>query len=127
MGALIRKRVHGGDKGLIFLIFIYGPLENYIVKTKIKTVRIIKIKRLSIQWPFHSRRRTSRPTIRASNVNSRVTIHLVLVIVNSYRDGQTDDFEARGLALTGLVTLLLEKKNGCQHQVHMEWAFIKRK
>ena len=29
-------------------------------------------------------------------MNSRRTTHLVLVIVNSYLDGQTDDFERKG-------------------------------
>ena len=32
----------------------------------------------------------------SSNVNSRRTTHLVLVIVNSYLDGQTDDLEVKG-------------------------------
>ena len=40
--------------------------------------------------------RTGRPTICSSNVNSRRTTHLVLVIVNSYLDRQTDDFESKG-------------------------------
>jgi len=40
---------------------------------------------------------------------SRRTTHLVLVIVNSYLHEQTDDLKGGGLALTGLVTLLLEK------------------
>ena len=33
----------------------------------------------------------------------------MLVIVNSYLHEQTDDFKAGGLALTGLITLLLKK------------------
>ena len=62
---------------------------------------------------FHTRRRTSsgqtsRPTICSSNVNSRRTAHLVLVIVNSYLDGQTDDFESKGPSVHLLVPFPLE-------------------
>ena len=81
-------------------------------KKKIQTLSLNRIGR------FHPRRRTSLPTICTSNVNSNRTTHLVLVIVNSYREGQTDDFESQ-VSGTNRIGYLAIGKNGC-HQVHME-------
>ena len=49
----------------------------------------------------------------------------MLVFVNSYWEGQTDDFESQG-PVTDRLDYLAIGKNGC-HQVHVEWAFIKQK
>ena len=68
-----------------------------------------------------------------SNVNSRQTIHLLLVIVNIYLEGKNRPaiLEVRSLALTGLITpfgssILLREYNDrdttiCSSGLNLRW------
>ena len=92
----------GGYYGFVFAPWVYvqGMTDFHSEGRLAYTFETIGTFCLVINGRFHTKRRTnrlealrtSRPMIFLSNVNSRRTTHLLLVIINSYLDGQTDDF-----------------------------------